>query len=92
MENSTCPYCGYELIKGTVNAPLENFLFLPEGTNLSFFRTRWSKIPGATIIRLFSVTKKGDLFSPYSKQEAYMCSHCKKIIIDINDINSNNSK
>jgi hypothetical protein len=31
MEDTTCPYCGYELTKGAVYAPLENFLFLPDG-------------------------------------------------------------
>lgn len=92
MEDTKCPYCGYELTEGTVNAPQENFYFIPEGISIPAIRTRWSKISGSTIIRRFSVTKKGDMFSAYSKQEAYMCSHCKKIIIDFSDINSNNSK
>ena len=31
-------------------------------------------------------------FSAYYPAKAYMCSNCKKIIIDFSDTNSNNSK
>lgn len=82
METKYCPYCDQPLQKGTVDAPQENFWFLPEGTSLTYFRTRWTTIEGATLIRRFQLFKKKDMFTSYPIQEAYHCPNCKKIMID----------
>jgi hypothetical protein len=92
MEDTTCPYYGYELTKGTVNVPQENFYFIPEGITLPAIRTRWTKVKGSTLIKPFRMFEGNGFFSAYYPAKAYMCSHCKKIIIDFSDINSNNSK
>ena len=92
MIDTTCPYCGYELTKGTVNAPQENFNFIPEGITLPAIRTRWTKVKDATLIKTFRMFEGNGFFSAYYPAKAYMCHNCKKIIIDFSDINSNNSK
>jgi hypothetical protein len=76
VEDKQCPYCGQTLIKGNVNAPQENFLFLPEGLSMLYFRTRWVKVEGSTIIRKFQVLKEKGALNEEEFQEA------KKIILE----------
>ena len=92
IDDITYPCCGNELTKGTVNAPQENFYFIPEGITLPAIRTRWTKVKGATLIKPFRMFEDNGLFSAYYPAKAFMCHNCKKIIIDFSDINSNNSK
>lgn len=85
METKDCPYCHNPLQKGTVNAPQENFWFLPDGIKLPYLRTRWTVIEGGVLIRGFQLFKKKEMFNSFPKQEAYHCPNCKKIILDYSD-------
>lgn len=72
-----CPYCNKEMKPGTIQA--DNLLsWTPDGESQKG-ATRWSKSPNSiTLAKYFFLTP--------AIVQAFYCTDCKKIVLDVNNI------
>ncbi len=73
-----CPYCGCEMQNGIIQA--DNLLsWIPDGES-SLGKTRWAKSPRSVVLAPYYFLQPAEV-------EAFYCSDCRKIVIDVPDQN-----
>ncbi|MBM6841351.1 hypothetical protein H6A03_07330 [[Clostridium] spiroforme] len=81
MKTSYCPFCNKPLLIGYIKTGGEVITWSPNKKRKSIFSSRWKVEDNDIKLGTFRFFKDG------GRVKAYRCEHCKKIIIDEEDLN-----